>query len=68
MFWLGKTLGNPNPNLTPDQKSNTIEDQLQIQFRHLKLVRYKYFVFPFEVLIKYELDKFHYTAEIQLQW
>ena len=51
-FWLGKTPGNSNPNLTPNQKNNTAKYHLQIQFGNLKLVRYKYFVFPFEVLIK----------------
>ena len=51
-FWLGRTPGKSNPNLTPDQKISTTKDQLQIQFMHLKLVRFKSFVFPFEVLIK----------------
>jgi len=25
-FWLGKTVGKSNPNLTPDQNTNTAKD------------------------------------------
>ena len=63
-FWLGKTLGKSNPNLTSDQKTNNAEDQLQIQFGHLKLVISKYFVFSFEVIIKDEPKKFQCTTKI----
>ena len=31
-FWLGKTPGKLNPNLTLGEKINTTKDQLQIQF------------------------------------
>ena len=50
-FWLGKTLGKSNANLTLDQKISTTKDNLQIQYRNLKLVRSKSPVFSFEVLI-----------------
>ena len=49
-FWSGRNLGKSNPNFPLNQKTNTVEDELQIQFQLLKLVRSKYFVFPFQVL------------------
>ena len=51
-FWLGKTLGKSNPNLTTDHKISTTKDHRQIQLRNLKLVRSKSLVFTFDILIK----------------
>ena len=52
IFWLGRTPRESNPNFPLNQKTNTAEAQLQIQFQHIKLVKPKSFVFPFEVLIQ----------------
>ena len=45
IFWLDRTMGKSNPNLLLKQKTSSVEIQLEIQFRHLNLVRSKSFAF-----------------------